>query len=408
MAYDIHRDRIVLLSRSHTLEWNGSNWIDRTPAQIPTIDSNHALVYHTGLKKVIAFSDTSGLWAWDGNIWTNESASYTEPAARFSHGMTYDSNRQAVIMVGGTFPRASDSTGVWQWDGTQWLNISSSSTNNFSHSCFAERTVAYDQRLDEVVVLPSDSSSVCSDGTWIWNGSTWRNISQSNSPPLSRGGSSVAYDPIQSRVVWVGLEGTQEWNGSFWRLIASAEDTPSFSPIIFRNGLDLIYMYRPEGVATLAGSTWNISNITGDLTIRDSMMYDTNRDRVILLDGNGGRAGSTSSISEWDGSRWIDVTPTAPNPPARLLSAMAYDSAAQKGLLFGGTNANNTVNFSDTWELLPPDRSTVQFAMTLPDDLTEDMISNVRVRAFCGATYTDNTGVASFGAQLVGWVSGGL
>ena len=157
-----------------------------------------------------------------------------------------------------------------------------------------------------------------------------------------------------------------------------------------------------------AGSTWNISNITGDLTIRDSMMYDTNRDRVILLDGNGGRAGSTSSISEWDGSRWIDVTPTAPNPPARLLSAMAYDSAAQKGLLFGGTNANNTVNFSDTWELLPPDRSTVQFAMTLPDDLTEDMISNVRVRAFCGATYADNTGVASFGAQLVGWVSGGL
>jgi hypothetical protein len=50
---------------------------------------------------------------------------------------------------------------------------------------------------------------------------------------------------------------------------------------------------------------------------------------------------------EWDGAAWHDVTP-AVSPPARASSAMAYDVARQRTVLFGGSGGSGLLH--DTWE----------------------------------------------------------
>ena len=58
----------------------------------------------------------------------------------------------------------------------------------------------------------------------------------------------------------------------------------------------------------------------------------------------GGYGGSYRGDTwEWDGTVWVDKTP-ATSPSARDAHAMAYDSARGRIVLFGGTEANATVD----------------------------------------------------------------
>lgn len=85
-----------------------------------------------------------------------------------------------------------------------------------------------------------------------------------------------------------------------------------------------------------------------------ALVYDAGRGRSILFGGfvpfpddpGGTLVGETS---EWDGTRWIDRTPSDPlqSPEARRSPAMAYDAGRERVVLFGG-GATNTE--SDTWE----------------------------------------------------------
>jgi hypothetical protein len=74
--------------------------------------------------------------------------------------------------------------------------------------------------------------------------------------------------------------------------------------------------------------------------------YDSARDRVVLF---GGVSGTTSlgDTWEWDGANWIQRFPVT-SPPARASHSLAYDSVRGHVVLFGG--AGNGVYFADTWE----------------------------------------------------------
>jgi Galactose oxidase, central domain len=76
-----------------------------------------------------------------------------------------------------------------------------------------------------------------------------------------------------------------------------------------------------------------------------AMAYDSARQRTVLFGGAGtGRFGDTW---EWDGRNWIQIKPTN-SPSARFASAMAYDSSRQRTVLFGGMSARGYLG--DTWE----------------------------------------------------------
>ena len=65
-----------------------------------------------------------------------------------------------------------------------------------------------------------------------------------------------------------------------------------------------------------------------------AMAYDSARGRVVLFGGRR-RGGLLADTWEWDGTTWVEKTP-ATSPPARDGHAMAYDSARGRVVLFGG------------------------------------------------------------------------
>src|SRR5262245_38299883 len=82
------------------------------------------------------------------------------------------------------------------------------------------------------------------------------------------------------------------------------------------------------------------------------MAFDSKRGRVVLFVGQPatpteGISGMLGDTWEWDGSFWTQVSDIG--PPPRTLHAMAYDSAREVTVLFGGSVAQ-TGPAGDTWQ----------------------------------------------------------
>jgi hypothetical protein len=119
MAWDGHQ--IVLFGGTangtdefnETWTWNGSDWTQITSAVSgtpPTGRQNAAMAFDSAHGKVVLFgglnntleADLHDTWLWDGAAltWTQASPA-TNPAARYGHGMAYDSLRGQTIVFGG-------------------------------------------------------------------------------------------------------------------------------------------------------------------------------------------------------------------------------------------------------------------------------------------------------------------
>jgi hypothetical protein len=79
------------------------------------------------------------------------------------------------------------------------------------------------------------------------------------------------------------------------------------------------------------------------------LVYDSSRKKAILFGGRSGyyQTDVLNDTWEWDGSAWTKVADTGPT--ARRNPRMAYDSARQKVVLFGGIPFNGPM-LNDTWE----------------------------------------------------------
>lgn len=88
-----------------------------------------------------------------------------------------------------------------------------------------------------------------------------------------------------------------------------------------------------------------------------AMAYDSARDRVLVFGGKSGTtfANTTYFNDTWafDGDNWTQInTPNQPTP--RYYQGSVYDPVRDKWVLFGGTfitaDGKSTTNYSDTWE----------------------------------------------------------
>lgn len=97
------------------------------------------------------------------------------------------------------------------------------------------------------------------------------------------------------------------------------------------------------------GATWNLRAVTGPpARTFFAMAFDSARNRVVLfggIDDNGNYLGDTW---EWDGVTWSLAA--SGGPPPRQRHAMAYDSKRQRTVLFGGLAPAFFGHANDTWE----------------------------------------------------------
>jgi hypothetical protein len=236
--------------------------------------------------------------------------------ARWSMGMTYDSDRQVIVMFGGRdgFAPLAD---TWEYDGNSWYSVTTSNAPvpRIWHA------MAYDSARHRTVLFGGLAYGTSFGDTWEYDGDDWQQITTSHSPP-AMSQMSMVYDSWRNKIVLFGgqdytgdLADTWEYDGTDWTKV----DTP-VSP--------------PRG--TLA-----------------AMAFDSARGKVVLF-GSGvvsDPGPSDCATWEYDGITWTGVH-TATSPPGRWAHAMAYDPARQRIVLFGGygTTYPSGSEFDDTWE----------------------------------------------------------
>jgi len=228
-----------------------------------------------------------------------------------------------VVMFGG----ATGSTGssrlndTWLWNGTSWSQVTGLATTPPVRSSAA---MAYDAESQQVVLFGGLGGSNSDLGdTWVWNGTSWTQATGLSASPSARWGASMAYDAALGEVILFGgfdQNGVEDndtwaWNGSAWTQLS-----PAASP----SARDSAGMeYDPAlGQVVMFG---------GELALSGTYLNDT-----WVLSGN-----SPSNVT------WTQQT-AGTSPAARATTAMAYDAAQNEVVLFGGYSNINT--YGDTWD----------------------------------------------------------
>ncbi len=191
---------------------------------------------------------------------------------------------------------------------------------------------------------------------------TWR---QAGAQPPAHYGQYAFFDEARGRItVFQGRNSASTYINDCWQLEDSdwIEVPPPAS--ISSRGLGAA-CDDPSGGALLFGGTAGVGTLFADTLHYDpqsmqfsllqpatspparwvtAMAFDSVRRRVVLFGGDGG-AGTLNDTWEWDGSTWTQQFP-GKSPGPRSGHVMAFDAARGRVVLYGG---NNGSPLSDTW-----------------------------------------------------------
>ncbi|MCG3197439.1 MAG: hypothetical protein GHCLOJNM_01925 [bacterium] len=241
---------------------------------------------------------------------------------------------------------------------------------------FGGFSMTYDSQRGRVVLFNGTDAegTVVVSETWEWDGEKW---TLEDTDGLSRRlGAAIAYDSVRHLTTLFGGQqanamqqpgatqaDTRTWNGAAWTQLS-----PTTSPSA-RVGHAMVFD-SSRGVAVLFGGDdsdflvltaprlgdtweWNGTNwtqrapaVSPPPRFRFAMAFDSARNRTVLFGGQGENV-LLGDTWEWDGTNWQQKTPMQ-SPSARRGHGMTYDSARERVVLFGGEVG---VGFSDeTWE----------------------------------------------------------
>ncbi len=384
MAYDAARGRVVLFGgrdsvglRGDTWEWDGAQWLELTPklGASPEARENHAMAYDATQGRVLLFGGWDGAghhastWEWDGARWILLTPD-DRPTHRRHAKMVYDAARERIVLFGGRY-NSTPYNDTWEWDGTNWQNVMPQGNLPLPRS---DHEMIYNPAEGKVMLFGgSDNDKKYSD-TWEWDGTAWRERTpeEPGSSPTERSSHTMVYDAANARVVLFGgcevdfvckkdLDDTWIWNGERWTSVPLSSDNP---PARFLH--DMVYDHARQRVVLFGGidvdgarmnDTWELDGTEwseyalpdgSGRPIRDTAMaYDAARGRLVLFGGHDGTS-TLNSTWEWDGTIWREIGHLGPRPSPRIHHAMAYDAAKRRVILFGGHDGEEELN--DTWQ----------------------------------------------------------
>jgi hypothetical protein len=331
-AYDRARERVVLVrpvdsKSSETWEWDGDAW-NRSEAATPLPYAyQYFLAYDAGRKQVVSLV-AGALWAWDASTWERVDSDDGHESERGTSPIEYDLARQRLVALR---PRKS----TWEHYGSAWREIPASkpvARNNAAS--------VYDSKHKRIVYFGSAQDA--NDATWTWDSNSWSR--GPSAPSATPTGLQLAYDSQRERAVVV-LEGkTWEYDGESWNEVAAAPG--NVSSIVYDAARGVSVALIGGATWTWDGTAWHNTMATGPTSARDSAMaFDAARGRVVRFGGYTDGSGSSQidETWEWDGTRWMRMTPTA-SPSPRGGHTMAFDSRRERIVLFGGYRHN------EVWE----------------------------------------------------------
>jgi hypothetical protein len=243
--------------------------------------------------------------------------------------MAFDLVKAKVVLLGGSEGWPNFSEELWEWDGSEWRIQHSANPDLKFPAPDARRhhAMAYDPGRERTVLF-GGSASGNFDDVWEFDGERWEQLcgaGTSCSGPSARRMHALAYDEVAKTMVMFGgvddadlSDQLWEWNGASWR--------------------------QRCGEGTIcSGPTARYGH---------SMMWDGNRQRIVIFGGCTAGNGSTCTtdsdeVWEWNGStrNWTRVCGSGTGcsgPSARNAHGMIYDENRGVGVMFGGCTSWGT------------------------------------------------------------------
>ena len=367
-VYDSARARGIVVCYGTPLEvweWSGTNWSKRVAATSPPPRFAFGLAYDAARQRTILFGGTQNqvdmddTWEWDGVTWTKR-VTAVAPFPRVYVRMAYDAARARIVLCGGWITPKNFIADTWEWDGQAWSLRAPSAAPVARWG----PALVFDPALGRTLLFGGSrhSTRLYAD-LWHWDGLTWTEQGAATAPP-PRENAGLAYDRARGRVVlfggayvdagsaYVGRDDTWEWDGAAWTQMQPAVRPPG----TFVTQPRLVYLERARRSLLFTGSqTWEWNGTTWTQRTPPvsppprsafSLAYDSARDRAILFGGYNGVP--LRDTWEWDGTTWLPRASMV-MPPARYHATLVYDSWRRRTVLFAGA-VSSTAYLSDTWE----------------------------------------------------------
>lgn len=281
MAYDSARGVSVLFGgdgaagvSSSTWEWNGASWSQKTFSPAPAARVWASTAYDSAHARMVLFggSGATGLlndtWLYDGNNWTQIFPA-TPPSPRLGAAMAFDPVRGNIVLFGGRDSSGQRLADTWELVGNNWTQVA------MSTSPYARfwSTMAFDAQLGKTVLFGGDHIQPFALGeendTWEWDGSQWTREWTAAAPPV-RAGHSMTYDLSRGRMVMFGGFNPATSPGTFyadtWEL-SGVIRTPAGTPNATASPSNLNFGSANVGSTSFVAAVALTSSGTGPLTI---------------------------------------------------------------------------------------------------------------------------------------------
>ncbi len=183
--------------------------------------------------------DEADTWIWTSRGWAL-AAPVTSPPGRIDAAAAFDPETRQVLLFGGRhapFGGGPSLNDTWAWDGDTWRRLDRG-VNGPPPGEGA--SMAWDDALDEMVLVTAAGNASGGDQTWIWSGTHWV-LQVHGAVAPSAFNLPMAFDPVTGSLIAEGccfapqsqlgaLDTTWRWDGHRWLQVPdSAEPLPGSS-----------------------------------------------------------------------------------------------------------------------------------------------------------------------------------
>jgi galactose oxidase-like protein len=400
--YDAQHDRMIVFGGfdggfyndvwALTFQGSTATWSQLTPAgDAPAARAGHVAVYDANDHRMIVFGGYDGVsepalrrsdvWALslDGTpAWSDITPAGDGPSARSSAAAVYDSQRDRMIVVGGTDP--SFLNDAWALDlggAASWSAIDAATPPPARE----EQSLVYDAANDRLIefggydaeYLYGDAWSLSLAGPPAWSelqpsglgpGPRWGHIAVAAASHMVVFGGYTGCG-LQSQTYFLNLNGSPAWSnpttspgsGPLRHTFASALDTRRHRLLLFGGSTVTNYQNDTWVINLDDHPLWSALATQGTPPSPRRLaeaVYDREGDRLIVYGGYDGTIlGDLWQLDfATDPPTWSPLAATGEAPHARAGHAMVYDPSGNRVIVFGGYDGvSENYRRNDLWAL---------------------------------------------------------
>ncbi len=242
---------------------------------------------------------------------------------------------------------------MWRYDGTDWTQVSWSGPGPSPRN---HAGMVFDQGRSRVVLYGGYDQIQGLSDTWEYVGQSWVQVNTVLNPG-PRGDVGMVYDTARGVTVLFGgapgtggfYHDTWEYDGTDWHPIATIHSPPGsvdgrMTYDETRGRVVLVTAWQAPEFGWV-NETWEYDGVDWQYVTQApswrynfGLAYDSARQRVVLFGGYQHGGGYTCELAdtwEYAGQVWTQIT-TPHTPPGRCGHAMTYDSGSQAIVVFSG------------------------------------------------------------------------